>query len=452
MIQTNRTNRQFRLPYLVLFSGSAFSWSQDSLAVAPAALPYVGVPALTVGQYPQMCAWSEGSDAIAYATAGTLYTYKVFAGAGGVVVGVGNTSGGTAPTAQYLCCIYQGRLVQSDGQNVYMSRAGDHEDWDYAKTDLGAAVELNTFLGLNTNDNILALIPFANDSLLLACTQSLYLLTGNPRDGGRLELLSRNVGILGAKAWCYHPTGAVYFADVSGLWRMTADGSMKNLSRDRIVGYFETIERSSYLTHLVWDEIHKGCFIFFSHKASAASLHLWFDERRGGLWPQQIPTTQGPVSSIYYEGNLLTDRRVLLGGRDGKVRAFDSTAKNDDGTAISSVIYLGPAEAVGPGREAMCVALDATLGENPTGFINSDWNLDLQLHSGFDPYSVSFTPEQTLDFTSYTAPGRQDTQACRVAGNTHVLRLSNSTLNKIWALDRAVLHMHVSGKEDGRVI
>jgi hypothetical protein len=131
---------------------------------------------------------------------------------------------GTAPTDCRLAMTFAGAPWLSgapDNPHVFTcGRTGDITDWDSSQDDEGGAFEsTGEFLGLIT-EPLTAMFAFAEDRAILGCEESTWMLTGHPRRGGRLEIVSTGTGILGQWAWTATPSGQVFFMSHNGLMQM----------------------------------------------------------------------------------------------------------------------------------------------------------------------------------------------------------------------------------------
>lgn len=354
---------------------------------------------------------------------------------------------GTAPEGATICCIYRGRLVlagvSEEEQNFFASRAGTRTDWDYAQKD-----ELAAFAGNDrVNDIITALCPFVDDYLIFGCDHSIYRMTGDIAAGGTIDRISEKIGMLGPDAWTTDATGNIYFVGPGGFYRMTPQGGIEDLSSSVMSRFFRNLDRGSYIVQVRWDQPNKGCWIFATARSDNTTTHLWWDARTGGFFPMQFPHTAGPTSSVVYDGDDPTDSALLLGGRDGIIRQLDESALADDGTAITSFAYLPHQKPAGDQLEARLNAVEFILGELPSDWtVEEDWNLDWTIQAGKGPYDAYAAPDET-ETGNYTTPGRQEPEGLRMTANTFFVKLSNSTLDKIWSIDHVSAEFYAAGRE-----
>lgn len=352
---------------------------------------------------------------------------------------------GVLPDPCKIAAVYRTRLVLANTaaapQNIHMSRAGTITDFDYSQTDALAAVALNasTTAG-RIGQPVKALIPFRDDSLVIGCDSSIFILKGDPADGGSVLAVSETVGIYGASAYTFDPEGNLYFVGSGGLYRMapTQGSAPENISRNRVDSFFSSLNRES-VVNVVWDVERHGCFIFLGY-GTVASSHLWYDARTDGFFELTMPANHGPAHAIFYRGNDGTDRRVLLGGTDGFIREFINSALDDAGTAIDSLVFMGPYRPAGVEGEAVMTEMAVYLGES-TGTVNAS----LIALAGDDPFIVQSSPSNFVNVT-LSSQGKQTPFRQRVRGSVFWFKLLNTTVNRTWVLEQIIATFRQGGK------
>ncbi len=350
-------------------------------------------------------------------------------------------SAGTAPTNCTLACLWHGRLVlgapRDNLQNFFMSRIGTYTDWDYGQVDTARAIAGNgsaTFGKIG--QPIVALIAYTNDVLLLMGDHEINQITGDLAAGGSLDQISDAIGILGMNAWTKDPNGLLYFVGTGGFFRMAPGAPPECLSNQSVNEFFKTINRGTSYVICEWDRDRWGCWIFISNvNAGGTSVHLWYDARTGGFFPQQFPDSHGPISALVYDGDGPDDRVLLLGGRTGFIQQVAASAVTDDGTAISAWVWLGPIRPVDDLREGKIVALDSFLGNESGSFT---YNLDWKLSVAPDAYDAI---QSSSDFAqgTFTSAGRQPKQRVRLRGGSFAMFISNSTSGKTFSFERFIV-------------
>lgn len=261
-----------------------------------------------------------------------------------------------------IACSWRGRLVlagdSGSPQNFYMSRAGVPTDWNYGATDSAAAFAGNLSTSGLIGEPITALIPFTDDIMIVGCTHSIWMLQGDPTDGGTIVPISQNIGIIGPNAWCKDSFDTLYFIGTNGLykgcplWEQWQPPQL--LTGDNYHQYFQNLASSSKYFTLVWNEVQQYINLFATPADDTTiGTHLVFDVRgsggeeenksAGGIWPIQYGLATGPTAAIeWYSDGSPANRGVLLGGWDGVLRRQDLTALDDTGDPITASLTFGP--------------------------------------------------------------------------------------------------------------
>ena len=126
-----------------------------------------------------------------------------------------------------------------------------------------------------------------------------------------------------------------------------------------------------------------------------------------------------------FDGEDASDRAILMGGADGYIRKWDVTKADDDGTAISSHVYLGPIlpRALG----TVNVNEIRTLLANGS----SDGTMSVfRGNSAEDAYN-----QTTALYTATLSAGRNVAERRRAQGHAIFLKLSNTTASQTWAME-----------------
>jgi hypothetical protein len=409
-------------------NGSIFEGTLTSVAVTSSGtgvLSTTAVPSLTY------------TNGIAYAVDGTHLTQTNLTThvTGNVVA-----TAGALPTLCTLATVWRGRLVLAapvaTPQNFFMSRLGTATDFDYSQTDAAAAFAGNASVAGRIGEPIVSLIPFSDDVLFIGGDHNMWVMRGDPMDGGSIDIVSDAVGMVGPNAWTKSPDGTLYIVGTGGLFKVAPGGtSLENISAGTYNEFFRNINRASNYVMMAWDRDQQGAYVFVSNvNAGGTSTHLWYDQRTGGFWPLTFPDSHGPTSVLVYDGDGAADRVLLLGGRTGFIQKSRLTDKDDDGTAISSYVFVGPYKS-SDSQEQTLEWQDIILGEPPSGFTSSDWNCQL------DVYSAS-TVEKALVSPLYnrrkifTSSRRQVRWMTRQRGSVFFFKFSNAVLDKTWSLEK----------------
>jgi hypothetical protein len=363
----------------------------------------------------------------------------------------------TATTlGQYtIATVWRGRLILAadrvNPQNFTCSRVGTPTDFDYSQTDPAAAFAGNASTAGRIGEPIVALIPANDDIMYIAGDHNLWAMRGDPADGGSIDLISDAIGILGRDAWTKTPDGTIYFVGTGGLFKLTRDGELTNVSLGAYPQYFSNINRATSYVQMAWDRDRHGAFIFVTPANTGTATHLWYDDRTQSYWPLQYPDSHGPIVALVYDGDGPTDRVLLLGGRTGFVQRVSTTNRDDDGTAINSYLTLGPFNPNGTDA-SLLIGTDIDFGElapADTG-TPSLWGVNVVLQAGTDAYSVTEgTPHSTATIDC-PIQRRQKTLRQRMRGGWFTVKLVQTAANNYWAMETMTLMFEPAGRNRTR--
>jgi len=382
-------------------------------------------------------------------TGGANVNYRIFRSikeynaAANTIAKITESVSNTPPPAGCpLIARYRGRLVIAGAEPNpsiwYMSRSNDPGDWDFSANDTAAAVAGNATEAGVIGEPIKALIAAGDDYLIFGCTDSIYVLKGD-LPFGQIDNVSRQTGIVNRKAWCILPDGTVLFLSRNEGVNAISGGRVVELSRRVLPDEFEGLDPDDE-HYMVYDPEDQGVYLFITSQKGTSS-QWFFDPSVNSYWPMQF------ANSSHYVHSVLTDnaapglvRRALIGCADGYLRNFDDAQYTDDGTAISSYVYIGPIRASGNGRdEGLLESLTATMGENSN---TANWALgrgdDAEEAVG---YSTAFA--------SGTFPaGRGYTKRPRMRCGSFVVKVSNGdTVTAPWSMESIQIERRPAGRQ-----
>jgi hypothetical protein len=369
--------------------------------------------------------------------------------------GSGGTMGGGTPDNNSRCSIissWLGRVIMSgkgdDPQNWFMSAVGEPLDWDYNGNTAGTGA----VKGSSTNrfgelaSPVSALIPMAGTRLLIGGLNSLHVLTGDPLwDSSSQHAISLDVGVVGPRAWCYGPNKSVYFMSENGLYLLEPNDfdvtQSDRLSAGKFDRTFEDVMFDSVNTFLAYDYRNHGVHIFVTPTSfrTGSTTHFYYDKRANSFWPMEWPTKIGPTAIYDFRSAGPEQRRILLGGFDGHLRVFSDAAKDDDGTAISSYVWLGPVIA-GPMREAKLTELVAILDEQ-----SPDVSYEVYVADTIEGAKTSDPV-----YSSTWSSGRNDSRRLRARGSAIFIKVFDDSVNLPWVYERLTAVLALAGRSRQR--
>ncbi len=263
---------------------------------------------------------------------------------------------GTLPASCTSIAVYRDRVVLANGHQWYMSRAGDAHDWKYSEdgTDYARACSgSNTQAGL-IGQPVQAITSHGDNCCLFFGISSTYIMRGDPVAGGMIQPLSIGVGAVCQGAVSVAPgirqgkPEGHFFLSRDGLYFAPAScGSLPvSISRERMpqeLINLDTTLADGIKVNMQYDPASRGLHIFLTaDDPAAATEHWYYDNDTGAFWKDKF----GAISLQPYSVTSYTaasgDKLLLMGGNDGYIRKFDPTADDDDGTAITSYVDMGP--------------------------------------------------------------------------------------------------------------
>jgi hypothetical protein len=344
-----------------------------------------------------------------------------------------------------LIATWRGRTVISglpaDPRNCFMSAVGDPTDWAYtggiSQTPTEAIAFNASRLGL-IGEPVTALIPCTDDVMIFGALRSIYVLRGDPNDGGRMDPVTSSIGIAFGDAWCMDPYGNIYFmSNYTGIYRMMPGGKPERISQ-QIDQILRSIDLSVTVVTLAWDDVFQCIHVFATpYGAATACTHAVFELRSRSWWLEQFGNNQhNPLCAYTYRGNTVGDHVLLIGSWDGYVRTYDAVATSDDGTAIESEVLIGP---------VATQDFDTMRLKDMQGILSED--------SGDVTYNVYFgsSPEKALRSTSLATgtwhAGRNLTSPVRRADHAFYVGL---TSNSYWSMESIRARVMTAGKVNRR--
>jgi hypothetical protein len=190
--------------------------------------------------------------------------------------------GANAPASHPAQCVYRDRLVRPNGYAIFASRQSNHSDYVFS-ADISDAMRpwvIQLSEAGEIGANVVALIPHKDAYMLAATATSLWAVQGDPTADGTLRNISREVGIVGAKAWCRDSLDQYYFLSSDGLYTVGADGSgLQAISNEVIPEHLNGITDAN--TVLEYDLGTDGVYIHIP----SASVSWLYDTARQEFWP-----------------------------------------------------------------------------------------------------------------------------------------------------------------------
>lgn len=196
------------------------------------------------------------------------------------------TPGASAPgVSSNADCIYRDRFVRPVSQAIWVSRQGDYTDWNLSSdlSDAGRPFVMQLSEAGELGGNIVAMIPHKDAYLLAATSSSLWVVQGDPTADGRLQNLSRDIGIVGPRAWCRDHLDRYYFLSSHGLYTVSASGDgVQALSEDVIPQELTGVTDDE--TVLEYDHADRSVRIYIP----SAAVNWLFETEQNAFWPFKV--------------------------------------------------------------------------------------------------------------------------------------------------------------------
>lgn len=365
-------------------------------------------------------------------------------------------SAGTLPTNARVIALYRDRLFFSrfptDPFNYVASKSGDYLNFDASDTSVVGAFAGNNALqaGL-VGEPITALIPYGDQTMIMGMANSVAVMRGDPKAGGSIDTVSREVGVAGPTAWARDPDGNFYFMAKDGLYSISGlmlrgaafalqgpTGMTKPMSRGRLDATLGEINFAETKVLMGWDPREFGLKVYLLTTAAQPTTVVYWEQRKDAFWIDQYPAGIGPTAVAALTGQGGDDRKIVLGGWDGVLRNVDLSATDDDGSLISSLVQYTPAQPMGPLQQSKLISLRLVWGAAPS------FNATYGVRTGDDALVAVTAP---LAFTNTnTAGGYQSLDRTRCRGGALVLEISNDVLDATWQIERCTATVTDGGR------
>ena len=369
---------------------------------------------------------------------------------------------GSLPNKAYLVAFYNGRVITSGNPEApfqwYMTRQLNPWDLGYFANDAQAPVAGGDSDAGQIGDVVRALIPYKDDYLIFGCANSMLYLTGDPTYGGVLAKLSITSGIYGAQSWCFDDAGNLYYWGDGGLYKSTIPATPVCISAIALPGLIqdEAANPSTHRIAMEFDRDRQGIVISITKLADGTNSNYWYSLRTEGFFPEVYPDECGAYSLLYHAANDKSFAGMLVGCKDGYIRKFDNSAKDDDkgatDQAINSYISLGPVALGKSDGQGKVTGLSAVTAGGGTGGTQSDSDdIDFKVFTDLSAEGVieKLAANTNPNFAgAIKAPGRQrgGTKRQKAKGAFVGIRLGNSNSGETWGFEKLDISARLAGR------
>ena len=260
------------------------------------------------------------------------------------------------PENSKLMTAWNARVFLSGGDNPYLwtaSAVGDYTDFETNPTIKSANQAISSDSGEQTQtlDQITGLVPVGDDLMLVLGANTISRMTGDPRAGGFLDNVNRDLGAPFGQAWAHEsathggqgPTGGAFFFGVPhSVWAVAPNGmDMRNVSIKRIQKTLEKIDLKKYAIRMVYSMRMRGLCVIpipLDH-TQVFDLDWWFMGDEGAWFQQKWASRAHQPTSV---SRTLDTGEPVLGCYDGVVRSLTRFDGTDDGEEFESEVTFGP--------------------------------------------------------------------------------------------------------------
>ena len=367
-----------------------------------------------------------------------IIPFKVLGGAGGTLTArldADDKPLGVVPTYCGLVATHGNRLAFAGDKNnrhvLYMSRVDDPQDYDYSAVDQGAAWANSGGGEGRFGEPITSLISHNRVCLLVGCTDSTYVVRGNPRISGSIEILSHQVGPLMQSAWCKTGSEDTIMMTREGVFLMPPGCGQPpiNVSDAYIPDDLVGLDADNDVVSLAWDGRFRGVHIYVN-KASGTDFAYFFvpPERDsvlpGSFWPMDFTAFTPQLGVNLKAAASPTKSGMILLGATGS-RQYNTSSKE----SIEAHLMYGPIPMGSPGTEGILARISAVLSES------SD-PVSWEIYSG-DSAQEAFAGIATFTGSEWSRKGFNYWQHPRVRGNSFYLKVFSTGSNR-WSIEEII--------------
>lgn len=366
--------------------------------------------------------------------------FKVFDPLKGTLTAWETEGRSARPRRLVLGTRWRNRIVGVSGDDPHVMHASAvrrPNDWDVAPlvvTATQAFAGTNAAAG-NSPEPITALMPWADDLMLVGSAEGIVRVTGDPATGGQLDDVEAHDGVAYGYAWCRGPGDSLYWLSARGqLKRATPGGGIETISAGAVGRRLQEIDLSRYRVELAWSQIPEGVFVMLYRRDGEVELdlrHYFVSAATGGWHPVRF--AGGHERTVTAAGIVSADRAIdsglVFGFADGRLRRLDREAWDDDGEPLRSWVRIPLATNAQRGE---MIVTDAELVTSEVGGVVRAAGLAARTAT------APGSPVALMD----VAPGRGDLVPIQVAGPYTWLWLEGS---EPWAVYDAAIYASAGG-------
>lgn len=312
-------------------------------------------------------------------------TYKVYDPTTGVLSALRAQSAGELPKRGRLIARFVNRIFiggfEDHPERVCASTAGNPYGWDFDPPGEAPLATAAYRSDLTTSgdfpDLVQCLLAWRDDLLYIFGARNVFVLRGDPLQGGRFDTVVKGTGAAFGRSACFTPDGRLWWiTNEAELYSMPVgggEGSAHNVATRISKRLQDAIDLSVCRPELVYDPRMRRINIYLFPLGAGDTLFRHFvvslvDPRNPRFWEESYGHKNvQPTAAMLLSGDTGETRVMLYGSRDGYVRQWSASAKSDDGYRIDSQCQVDLMPQVPPGIEAMASNIDVLLARADGG-------------------------------------------------------------------------------------
>jgi hypothetical protein len=312
-------------------------------------------------------------------------TYKVFEPRTGVLSALRARSSGELPKRAKLGCRFVNRVFlarfEDNPGRLAASTAGDLYGWNMDPPGEAPLATAAYRSDLTTSgdfpDLVECLLPWRDDLLYIFGARNVFVLRGDPLQGGRFDTVVKGVGAAFGRSACFTPDGRLWWVtNEAELYSMPVGGgesSAQNVATRISKRLQDAIDFSVCRPELVYDPRMRRIHIYLFPLGAGDTLFRHFvvslvNPREPRFWEESYAHKNvQPTAAMLLSGDTGETRVMLYGSRDGYIRQWSASAKSDDGYRIDSQCHIDPAPDAEAGSEVLVSNLEFLLARADGG-------------------------------------------------------------------------------------
>ncbi|MGH2272154.1 hypothetical protein ACQ9LF_10175 [Anaerohalosphaeraceae bacterium U12dextr] len=360
---------------------------------------------------------------------------------------------GTMPEEPTILALYRGRIVQSGDKNsphiVYMAQIANPFNFSYGGDDVVGAVAQSSGYAGNIGDIVTAIIPYRDDYMIIGCSQTMWLMRGDPASGGSIDQISFTAGLFDKTSFAWDSEDNLYFLDCNGIYRIPAGfGAVEKLTQNTLPDFNTefALTPDVHRVTVVYDRKKHGILICKTDVDTGDNQNYWLDLRTSGFFPEHYPADCSVYAAGYYSADDPAYRELLLGCRDGYIRIFDPRLYKDQASsseaAIQSWMLIGPGHIAAENKQGILTHLLFVLSEESS-------QLAYELFTDTTAQAAiraALTESAGADFKGTIRAGLSAMIRPRCRGAYLVMKLGNQTLDRSWAFEKITADIRQAGE------